>query len=129
MRPETWIDPFAKADSQPPQTLGAFLRWALRGSFRPIAFGSGISIIAGVIEVLSALLLGRIIDAALDTSVDSFFVSNTGLLLGCTLLFIVVRPLVMGANGRSHFSTTISPDASRPSKAKPQGRSLILSLS
>jgi len=73
----------------------------LRGSFRPIAFGSGISIIAGVIEVLSALLLGRIIDAALDTSVDSFFVSNTGLLLGCTLLFIVVRPLVMGANGQA----------------------------
>ena len=99
MRPENWIDPFAKASEQPPQTLGSFLRWALKGALKPIAFGSAVSIAAGVIEVLSALILGRIIDAALDTPVDSFFGSNTGLLVACALLFIVVRPLVLGVSG------------------------------
>jgi len=99
MAPENWIDPFAKPATQPPQTLGAFMRWALRGSFWPIAFGSSVSILAGVIEVASAFILGRIIDAALETPVDTFFGSNTGLLLGCVLLFVVIRPAVLGISG------------------------------
>ena len=99
MKPESWIDPFAPAGGQPPKRLGAFMRWALRGSFWPVATGSTVSILAGVIEVLSALLLGWLIDAALETPVDSFFVSNTGLLIGCVLLFLVIRPLILGISG------------------------------
>ena len=60
------INPNARAEGPPPDTFTAFFIWAFKGSFRYMALGSFLSVIAGVLEVLSALILGLVIDAALD---------------------------------------------------------------
>ncbi len=93
------IDPFAPAEGPPPHTLIAFMRWAFRGSFRYMTIGSIVSVMAGALEVLSALILGLVIDAALGSTQEQFFTSNLPLLLGVTAFFIILRPLVLGLSG------------------------------
>jgi len=56
------IAPFQVADGPPPTTLLAFMHWALKGSFGMIAAGSLVSVVSGLIEVASALILGLVID-------------------------------------------------------------------
>jgi len=58
MKFDNLIDPHANADGPPPATLFAFLRWAFQGSFKYIALGSVLSVLAGTLEVLTALILG-----------------------------------------------------------------------
>ena len=99
MTPSTWIKPFQPADGPPPGTLMAFMRWALSGSFTVIFFGSLVSIVSGLIEVASALILGWIIDAALQGTPAAFFGDNVGLILGVVVFFLVFRPLWLGLSG------------------------------
>ncbi len=99
MNPANWINPFQAADGAPPKTLVAFGRWALRGSFVPIGFGSAISVVSGLIEVASALMLGMVIDAALAGTTEGFFAENTGLILGVSLFFLVFRPAWLALAG------------------------------
>lgn len=75
------------------------MKWAFQGSFRYMALGSVVSVAAGILEVLSALILGLVIDAALGISQDQFFGSNLPLLLGVAAFFIVLRPLILGLSG------------------------------
>jgi len=93
------IDPFAASDGPPPNRLLPFMRWAFDGSFRYMAVGSVISVMAGALEVLSALILGLVIDAALGSTQAEFFNGNLPLLLGVTAFFIILRPVIMGASG------------------------------
>ena len=93
------IDAFERVDAPPPSTLGAFLRWALKGSERQLALGGFLSIVAGGFEVATALMLGWVIDAALASEQGGFFGANVGLLLGVLVFFIILRPLVLGASG------------------------------
>lgn len=90
------IDPVARADGPPPDTLWAFFVWAFRGSFPVMAIGGALSVITGTIEVLSALILGLLIDAALNVDKAQFFDTNMGLLIGVAAFFIILRPVVMG---------------------------------
>lgn len=99
MTPSTWIKPFQPADGPPPGTLMAFMRWALNGSFTVIFLGSLVSIVSGLIEVASALILGWIIDAALQGTPAAFFGDNVGLILGVVVFFLVFRPLWLGLSG------------------------------
>ncbi|MEJ6396576.1 ABC transporter ATP-binding protein [Yoonia sp. 208BN28-4] len=99
MKITDWISPFAAADGPPPKTMGAFMHWGLRGSYTAIGAGSAVSVIAGMIEVASALLLGLIIDAALASNADSYFVDNAGLLLGVFAFFLLFRPVVLWLSG------------------------------
>ncbi|MBE0413114.1 ABC transporter ATP-binding protein [Yoonia sp.] len=94
-----WIDPFAPAKGPPPQTLLAFLRWALRGSLGMVTLGGVISALAGTLEVLTALMLGWVIDAALASSTDAYFSDNVFLLIAVAAFFIILRPLVLGVSG------------------------------
>jgi ATP-binding cassette subfamily B protein len=94
-----WIDPFSRAAGPPPGTLIAFLRWALRGSFGAMGAGAVVSTIAGVLEVLAALILGRVIDSALASDSTTYFGENAWLLIGVALFFVVFRPLVLGLSG------------------------------
>ena len=94
-----WIKPFQPADGPPPTTLTAFMRWALKGSFLPVAAGSAVAIVSGLIEVASALILGMIIDAALAGSPAGFFADNVGLILGILIFFLVFRPAWLGLSG------------------------------
>ncbi len=106
--PSTWIDAFSPAKGPLPGTLMAFLIWAFRGSFRFMALGGFVSVIAGVLEVLTALILGRLIDVALATSPDSFFGSNSAMLLGVVVFFLILRPLVFGLSGMMN-SVVVAP--------------------
>ena len=99
MTPERWIDPFAPAEGPPPQRLMAFMLWALRGSLGMVGLGGAISALAGTLEVLTALMLGWVIDAALTSAPETYFSQNTALLLGVTAFFIILRPLVLGLSG------------------------------
>ncbi|SEP60068.1 ATP-binding cassette, subfamily B [Loktanella sp. DSM 29012] len=96
MKPETMIDAFAPAEGPPPNSLAAFLRWALAGSGRALGLGSLLSIAAGALEVISALILGRVIDRALAADADGFFASNVWLLAAVVAFFILARPITLG---------------------------------
>ncbi|WP_341212663.1 ABC transporter ATP-binding protein [uncultured Limimaricola sp.] len=93
------IAPFRPAIGPPPGALVPFLRWALSGSFAVTGASALVSVAAGVLEVLSALILGRVIDTALAAEPGGFFAGNMGLLLGVAAFFVILRPIVMGLSG------------------------------
>lgn len=68
LRMGDWIDAFRPARSAPPQTLGAFFTWALQGSWPQLWLAAFLSSLAGVTEVVSALVLGWVIDAAVGAT-------------------------------------------------------------
>ena len=96
------IEPFALADGPPPQRLGRFFLWCLNGTWPMFWIASVISAVAGLLEVVAAIILGWVIDAALNTGATSFFAENRGLLIASALIFLVVRPLALGANSASN---------------------------
>ena len=96
MKIERWIDPFQKADGPPPSTLMAFLLWGFKGGYAPTAVSGVISILAGVVDVSTALILGLVIDAALGGSPDAFFAENQTLILAVCAFFLILRPVVLG---------------------------------
>lgn len=91
----TLIDGYQPAGSPPPQTLGRFIKWCLKGSLKILWLAAAVSAIAGVFEVLTALLLGVVIDGALAGGTD-YIPQNVGLLLAITAFFVVIRPGVFG---------------------------------
>jgi ATP-binding cassette subfamily B protein len=99
MTPERWIDPFEPAEGPPPQTLMAFLRWCLKGSTKITLWAGLVSALAGTLEVATALMLGWVIDAALNSSGEGYFTENVLLLMGVTAFFIVLRPVILGVSG------------------------------
>ncbi|MFD1913594.1 ABC transporter ATP-binding protein [Halodurantibacterium flavum] len=105
MRIARWldlIDAFKPAEGAPPRSLGAFFYWCLSGSW-PVLIGAGlISALAGVMEVVSALLLGRVIDLALASGPEGFFAQNAALLLGALLFFVLLRPLIFAASSAAN---------------------------
>ena len=98
MKPQDWIDPFAHADSPPPRSLRAFFGWALKGTWVPLSIGAAVAIVGGVLEVLAALILGNLIDAALANEPSEFFGNQTWLLIWSLVFFVVLRPVLFGAN-------------------------------
>jgi ATP-binding cassette subfamily B protein len=99
MTPERWIDPFEPAEGPPPRTLMAFLRWCLKGSTKVTLWAGLVSALAGTLEVATALMLGWVIDAALNSSGEGYFTDNVLLLLGVTAFFVVLRPIILGVSG------------------------------
>jgi len=90
------IDPERPAEAQPPRTLAAFIRWALEGAWGTIAMASVASMLAGLFEVLTALFLGMVIDAALVSESGAFFADNMWLLIGLTAFLVILRPATFG---------------------------------
>ena len=95
------FDPFLSVEEAPPRTLGAFLRWALGGSWAVLAVAALVSSLAGTLEVVSALLLGWVVDAAAASDPGRFFGEHLGLLAGFALFYLVLRPLAFGASART----------------------------
>ncbi|PLL14569.1 multidrug ABC transporter ATP-binding protein [Tabrizicola sp. TH137] len=103
------IDAFRPADGPPPERLGAFFRWSLKGSWPALVVAGILSSLAGVTEVVSALILGWVIDAALVSGPDRFFVDH-GLLIATFLIFyMVLRPLAFGISSASN-SIVVGPN-------------------
>ncbi len=105
MRLSNLIDPFEPADGDPPQTLLPFFRWALKGCGVALWIAALLSIAAGVVEVLAALILGWVIDAALATDAASVFSDQSSVLLGSLAFFMILRPLVFG--GSSYMQSMV----------------------
>jgi len=96
------IDPFQPAPGPPPNTLWRFIHWGLSGAWPVLLSAAAISALAGVMEVLSALILGWVIDAALASGPGAFFAENWLLLFGFAVFFIVLRPLAFGASSAAN---------------------------
>ncbi|WP_110814143.1 ABC transporter ATP-binding protein [Pseudoroseicyclus aestuarii] len=92
------IAPFTPGDGPPPRDLVPFLRWALTGSFGIMAVAGAVSVVAGILEVLAAGILGHVIDVALASEASSLFGENLWLMIGAAVFFIVARPLSQGLN-------------------------------
>ncbi len=92
------IDAFRPAEGPPPQRLGAFFRWCLSGAWPAIWLAGLLAAAAGTMEVVSAWLLGRVIDAAVSTPPATLLADNWGLLLAFPVFYLVLRPLAFGAS-------------------------------
>jgi ATP-binding cassette subfamily B protein len=96
-------DPFQRIDRAPPQTLGAFFRWCLDGSW-PMLFAAGaVSALAGTLEVVSAWLLGQVVDAvSTAASPAGFFADHLWLVVAFGVFYLIIRPLVFGASSATN---------------------------
>lgn len=105
------IDPYVRRSDAPPSTLGRFYWWCLRGAMPVVAAGSLVSMLAGTLEVYTALLLGLVIDSAIATERSLLFSENSLLLLGAVAFFLLLRPVIFGLS--SLFSSIlIAPNVS-----------------
>ena len=96
------IDAFAAAEGPPPQRLGPFLRWCLRGSWPMLWLAGIVSGIAGATEVVSALILGWVIDAALASGPAGFFAEHAGLLVAFVVFYLILRPMAFGVSSATN---------------------------
>ena len=97
------IDAFRPADGPPPQKLGAFFGWCLRGGWGPLAIAAGVSALAGTTEVVSAMILGLVVDAAVQSSDPAtFFSTNMALLAMFVTFYLLARPLAFAASAASN---------------------------
>ena len=101
MTPGPAIPPFDPAKGPPPQTMWRFFRWALSGAWAGIIWSAFWSSIAGLMEAISATLLGLIIDAANTTDPAKALSEHWVLLVGFALFYVLVRPAVFGLNTSS----------------------------
>ncbi len=103
------VNAFDPADGPPPRTLGAFFNWCLRGSWPAMWLAGVISALAGATEVLSATILGWVVDAATKADPASFFADHHMLVLGFLGFYMLVRPLAFGLSSASN-SIIIGPN-------------------
>jgi ATP-binding cassette subfamily B protein len=103
------IDAFRPAEGSPPQRLGAFMRWCLSGSWAMLVVAGVLSSLAGVTEVVSALILGWVIDAAVDAGPEAFFAQHWSLVVWFLVFYLVLRPLSFAVSSASN-SIVIGPN-------------------
>ena len=97
LRAGDWVAPFTPPDTAPPDTLVAFFRWALAGSRSALIVGCIVAALAGSTEVVSAMMLGIVVDFAVGDPAGLW--SDHGLLLiGIAVFLLAIRPLAFGAN-------------------------------
>jgi len=110
MRLANWIDAFRPADGPPPQTLRAFMGWCLTGAWPALLVAAAISAAAGVIEAGTALILGMIVDTAIQSSPDTLFSgSNLGKFAAGAAFFLLARPILFGMSATAN-SVVVGPN-------------------
>ncbi|MBI1217056.1 MAG: ATP-binding cassette domain-containing protein [Rhodobacteraceae bacterium] len=105
----TWIDAFRPAEGPPPRTLGAFFRWCFSGAWPALIWAAVISAVAGVLDVLAAMLLGTVIDAALKAGPSEVFAQDWPMLALFAGFYLVIRPVVFGLSTAT-TSLTLGPN-------------------
>ncbi|HRO10475.1 ABC transporter ATP-binding protein [Amaricoccus sp.] len=90
------IDAFAPADGPPPDRLGRFFLWVLRGSVPAILLALLVSVAVGATEVAAAAIIGRLIDLAQARGAEGLIAGSWPWLVGAVLFFLVLRPCLMG---------------------------------
>jgi ATP-binding cassette subfamily B protein len=98
----TWltrlIPPYAEADGPPPDTFGAFSRWALVGAW-PAVLGAGVIIIlAAFTEVATAWFTGWAIDRAEAAGPGSFWGPFAAVMGLGVLFFLILRPILFAGD-------------------------------
>ena len=104
-----FIDAFRPADGEPPQQLWPFMRWCLKGSWPMLGLAGVFSSVAGATEVVSAVILGWVIDAALNAGPERFFGDHAVLIGMFVLFYIVLRPMAFGFAAASN-SIVVGPN-------------------
>ena len=109
MKPWNWINYNTPALSPPPSTIGSFLLWALSGCFPLLTLSGLIAIITGIFEVSAVLILGALIDTALQSSPENPLSEEIWLFTAGLIFFLVLRPIIFG--GFSFMQTVmVSPN-------------------
>lgn len=103
------IDAFEPAADAPPRSLWAFMLWSVRGAWPVLLLAAVISALVGTTEVVSALLLGLIIDAVVETGPTQFFTQHLWLIGSFVLFFLVLRPLAFGLSSAAN-SIVVQPN-------------------
>jgi ATP-binding cassette subfamily B protein len=103
------IDAFRPAEGNPPQSLGAFMRWCLSGSWPMLVLAGVLSSLAGITEVVSALILGWVIDAAVSSGPEGFFAQHMSLVMWFLVFYLILRPLSFAISSASN-SIVIGPN-------------------
>src|SRR5690606_8227076 len=93
-----WIKPFRAPDTPPPQKIVPFMVWTVKGTWPAMLVGAVAASIAGSTEVISASLLGYVIDLGSETGIEGFFTQTWAPLLAIALFLLVLRPLAFGFN-------------------------------
>ncbi|MFN0264371.1 ABC transporter ATP-binding protein [Tepidamorphus sp. 3E244] len=103
------IDAFARADGPPPQTLSAFMAWALKGAGPAIIMSLMVSVVVGLTDVGAAWIVGWVIDLAQAHGSDLVFGQNWPLLAAAVAFFLLFRPVAMGLSAAFN-SLTLMPN-------------------
>ncbi|MGL6208829.1 MAG: ABC transporter ATP-binding protein [Paracoccaceae bacterium] len=103
------IDAFRPADGPPPQSLWPFMQWGLKGSWPMLWVSGALSGIAGATEVVSAVILGWVIDAAVNAGPERFFADHLWLIFWFVVFYMVIRPLSFGVSSAAN-SVIIGPN-------------------
>lgn len=91
------INAFRPADGPPPETLWAFIRWALSGSWKVLILAAFLASFAGGLESVTALVLGAVTDLAIAAGPEQFFAPhNLAILIAGVVFFLALRPLAFG---------------------------------
>ncbi|MEP1635268.1 ABC transporter ATP-binding protein [Ascidiaceihabitans sp.] len=104
-----WINSFQPADGLPPQELGAFMRWCLAGSWPALWLAAFLSALAGSMETVTALILGKVIDATALGPSGFFEGSNLWIVIAAVAFFLLIRPVAFGLSAASN-SITVQPN-------------------
>ena len=103
------IDAFRPAEGPPPRSLLAFFRWCLSGAWPGLTLAAVASALGGIADVVSAVLLGWVVDAVVSTPADRIWADQGGLILGFAAFFLLIRPAIFGLSTASS-SVIIGPN-------------------
>ncbi|WP_282602029.1 ABC transporter ATP-binding protein [Paracoccus sp. PARArs4] len=95
------VDAFRPADGPPPRTLLAFFRWCLSGAWKGLGFAAVASAMGGLADVVSAMLLGLMVDAVTGSTPGSFWADNWTAMILFIAFFLLLRPAIFGLSTAS----------------------------
>jgi len=104
------IDAFRPAEGPPPQTLMMFLRWCLSGAWPALIAAALLSSAAGALEAVTAMILGMVVDTAVQSRPEDIFSgSNMGKLAAGAAFFLLARPVLFGLTATAN-SVVVGPN-------------------
>lgn len=95
------IRPFGRVDTPPPNTLWPFIWWCLSGSWPALTIAAIACSLAGSLEVVTAYLLGAVLDATSGTA-EGFWQDQWPLAVVFIVFYIVLRPIIFGVSALSN---------------------------
>ncbi|RJE80490.1 ABC transporter ATP-binding protein [Paracoccus sp. JM45] len=95
------VDAFRPANGAPPRSLMAFFRWCLSGAWKGLGFAAFTSAMGGAADVISAMLLGMVVDAVTGSSPGTFWAENWTTVALFAGFFLLLRPAIFGLSTAS----------------------------